>query len=340
MRGPRRPPRGHRLLPHRRGRPRRHRDRSSSSTSTPTTGATGIGADLHAACVEQWRADGERTATLDVHVDNERAQAFYARQGWVRDGEPVGGASHRDVTLRCAVRARGMNQGRLNVHAVSGGRLRTRTTWREPKTCASRSGATSPAPGATWARPASRRRSTPSRTATRSRWCTVPSSSTRAAPRATSSPCSRCSTKKYGMSEAQAQAGEENLGTQAAAEGLEYRTRDRDHGNTFDMHRLLHFAKEQGRQDELIGAPLPGELRRGAVRLRRRRAARGAGRRRRARRGRGPRGARRPGRVRRRRPRRRARGRRAGRERRARSSSSTASTASPAPSPPRSSPRR
>ncbi|MFD8424351.1 DsbA family oxidoreductase [Streptomyces sp. NPDC059466] len=60
-------------------------------------------------------------------------------------------------------------------------------------------------------------------------------------------------TKKYGMSEAQAQAGEENLGTQAAAEGLAYRTRDRDHGNTFDMHRLLHFAKEQGRQDELIG---------------------------------------------------------------------------------------
>jgi predicted DsbA family dithiol-disulfide isomerase len=59
-------------------------------------------------------------------------------------------------------------------------------------------------------------------------------------------------TKKYGMSEAQAQAGEENLGTQAAAEGLEYRTRDRDHGNTFDMHRLLHLAKEQGRQDELI----------------------------------------------------------------------------------------
>ncbi|MGW3665795.1 DsbA family oxidoreductase [Streptomyces sp. NPDC005141] len=60
-------------------------------------------------------------------------------------------------------------------------------------------------------------------------------------------------TKKYGMSEAQAHAGEENLGTQAAAEGLAYRTRDRDHGNTFDMHRLLHLAKERGRQDELIG---------------------------------------------------------------------------------------
>ncbi|MCS0603229.1 DsbA family oxidoreductase [Streptomyces sp. LP11] len=58
-------------------------------------------------------------------------------------------------------------------------------------------------------------------------------------------------TAKYGMSEAQAQAGEDNLGAQAAAEGLDYRTRDRDHGNTFDMHRLLHLAKEHGRQDAL-----------------------------------------------------------------------------------------
>ncbi|MFF9621066.1 DsbA family oxidoreductase [Streptomyces griseosporeus] len=58
--------------------------------------------------------------------------------------------------------------------------------------------------------------------------------------------------KKYGMSEAQAQAAEDNVGAQAAAEGLQYRTRGRDHGNTFDMHRLLHFAKEQGRQDQLV----------------------------------------------------------------------------------------
>ncbi|MFJ9667170.1 DsbA family oxidoreductase [Streptomyces sp. NPDC101219] len=59
-------------------------------------------------------------------------------------------------------------------------------------------------------------------------------------------------TRKYGMSEEQAQAGEENLAAQAAAEGLPYRTRDRDHGNTFDMHRLLHHAREQGRQSELL----------------------------------------------------------------------------------------
>ncbi|MER7488523.1 DsbA family oxidoreductase [Streptomyces sp. NPDC126497] len=59
-------------------------------------------------------------------------------------------------------------------------------------------------------------------------------------------------TGKYGMSEAQAEAGEDNLGTQAAAEGLPYRTRGRDHGSTFDMHRLLHFARERGRQVELL----------------------------------------------------------------------------------------
>ena len=65
-------------------------------------------------------------------------------------------------------------------------------------------------------------------------------------------PVLRMLSKKYGMSEAQAQAGENNLGAQAAAEGLQYRTSGRDHGNTFDMHRLLHFAKEQGRQDQLV----------------------------------------------------------------------------------------
>ncbi|CAM5393558.1 MULTISPECIES: DsbA family oxidoreductase [Streptomyces] len=59
-------------------------------------------------------------------------------------------------------------------------------------------------------------------------------------------------TKKYGMSQAQAEAGEDNLGAQAAAEGLPYRTRGRDHAGTFDMHRLLHFAREHGRQEQLL----------------------------------------------------------------------------------------
>ncbi|MGP4049467.1 GNAT family N-acetyltransferase [Streptomyces sp. 2A115] len=64
---------------------------------------TGLGAALHAACVEQWLADGKRYASLDVHVDNERAQAFYARQGWVPDPEnpPADGDHH--LFLRYAV---------------------------------------------------------------------------------------------------------------------------------------------------------------------------------------------------------------------------------------------
>jgi predicted DsbA family dithiol-disulfide isomerase len=59
-------------------------------------------------------------------------------------------------------------------------------------------------------------------------------------------------TRKYGMSEAQAEAGEDHLGRLAAAEGLPYRTRGRDHGSTFDMHRLLHLAGEQGRREALL----------------------------------------------------------------------------------------
>ncbi|MFD8387834.1 GNAT family N-acetyltransferase [Streptomyces sp. NPDC059680] len=57
---------------------------------------SGIGTALHAACVEEWRADGKRTAVLDVHVDNRRAQAFYDRQGWVPDPEnpPAEGDHH------------------------------------------------------------------------------------------------------------------------------------------------------------------------------------------------------------------------------------------------------
>ncbi|MGW3286631.1 N-acetyltransferase family protein [Streptomyces sp. NPDC001002] len=58
---------------------------------------SGVGTSLHAACVEQWRVDGRRTAVLDVHVDNRRAQAFYARLGWTPDAEnpPVEGDHHR-----------------------------------------------------------------------------------------------------------------------------------------------------------------------------------------------------------------------------------------------------
>ncbi|MFB0618952.1 N-acetyltransferase family protein [Streptomyces sp. AGS-58] len=67
---------------------------------------TGIGTALHAACVEQWRADGRRRAVLDVHVDNHRAQAFYARQGWVPDpaAPPAPGDHHLFLCLSVPAR--------------------------------------------------------------------------------------------------------------------------------------------------------------------------------------------------------------------------------------------
>ncbi|RBO88249.1 putative DsbA family dithiol-disulfide isomerase [Nocardia puris] len=59
---------------------------------------------------------------------------------------------------------------------------------------------------------------------------------------------------KYGISEAQAAANERGIGAQAGELGLTYLTEGRDFGNSFDMHRLLHFAHEQGRQADLLDA--------------------------------------------------------------------------------------
>lgn len=63
----------------------------------------GIGTALHTACVEEWRANGRRTAVLEVHAGNRRAQAFYARRGWVPDpGRPPAEDDHH-LHLRFAV---------------------------------------------------------------------------------------------------------------------------------------------------------------------------------------------------------------------------------------------
>ncbi|MGW1313826.1 DsbA family oxidoreductase [Streptomyces sp. NPDC002426] len=58
--------------------------------------------------------------------------------------------------------------------------------------------------------------------------------------------------QKYGRSPEEARAMEGNVAANAQAEGLGYRTEGRDHGNTFDIHRLLHLAKARGLQDELL----------------------------------------------------------------------------------------
>ncbi|MFE7777539.1 DsbA family oxidoreductase [Streptomyces sp. NPDC057445] len=58
--------------------------------------------------------------------------------------------------------------------------------------------------------------------------------------------------KKYGRTLEEARAMEEHVASNARAEGLGYRTEGRDHGNTFDIHRLLHLARAHGRQEELL----------------------------------------------------------------------------------------
>jgi len=58
--------------------------------------------------------------------------------------------------------------------------------------------------------------------------------------------------RKYGRTPDEVRAMEANVADNARAEGLGYLTEGRDHGNTFDIHRLLHLAKARGRQEELL----------------------------------------------------------------------------------------
>ena len=57
---------------------------------------------------------------------------------------------------------------------------------------------------------------------------------------------------KYGLSEGQAAAMQQQMERTAAAEGLEFHLVGGVTGNTFDAHRLVHFGREQGAQDAVI----------------------------------------------------------------------------------------
>ncbi|MGY5034200.1 DsbA family oxidoreductase [Streptomyces sp. 900116325] len=57
---------------------------------------------------------------------------------------------------------------------------------------------------------------------------------------------------QYGRTRGQQVAREEYAASEAHAEGLGFKVGARVHGNTFDVHRLLHFAKARGRQVELM----------------------------------------------------------------------------------------
>jgi predicted DsbA family dithiol-disulfide isomerase len=56
---------------------------------------------------------------------------------------------------------------------------------------------------------------------------------------------------KYGMTNEQAVASQDRLAAMASEEGLEFNFGQARRANTFDAHRLLHLAREVGRQDEL-----------------------------------------------------------------------------------------
>jgi len=57
--------------------------------------------------------------------------------------------------------------------------------------------------------------------------------------------------RKYGLSPDQARASQEHVTRVASEEGLDYRLADLRRGNSFDAHRLLHLAREHGKQDAL-----------------------------------------------------------------------------------------
>ena len=58
--------------------------------------------------------------------------------------------------------------------------------------------------------------------------------------------------RKYGMTESEARARQQQLESVAAAEGLELRLVGGLVGNTLDAHRLVHLARERGLQDPMM----------------------------------------------------------------------------------------
>ncbi|MFW0794419.1 DsbA family oxidoreductase [Gordonia sp. CPCC 205515] len=65
---------------------------------------------------------------------------------------------------------------------------------------------------------------------------------------------------KYGISAEQVLANERGIAAQAGELGLPYKVGGRDYGSSFDMHRLLHFALSQGKQETLLDALYAGNF--------------------------------------------------------------------------------
>ncbi|GAA1509760.1 DsbA family oxidoreductase [Streptomyces albidochromogenes] len=73
-----------------------------------------------------------------------------------------------------------------------------------------------------------------------------------ASPKGVIEPVTGMLARKYGRTHDEALAMERQVASHAHAEGLAYEAEGRDHGNTFDIHRLLHLARARGRHDELL----------------------------------------------------------------------------------------
>lgn len=58
--------------------------------------------------------------------------------------------------------------------------------------------------------------------------------------------------EKYGYTHEQASQGELQIAEMAQGFDLPYVTSNRDFGDSFDMHRLVHFAAESGRAEDLL----------------------------------------------------------------------------------------
>ena len=71
--------------------------------------------------------------------------------------------------------------------------------------------------------------------------------------------------KKYGMTTEQARRNSERLCETARGEGLAFDFEHIRSGNTFDAHRLVHFARERGLQDQVKERLLRAYLEQGAL---------------------------------------------------------------------------
>jgi predicted DsbA family dithiol-disulfide isomerase len=72
------------------------------------------------------------------------------------------------------------------------------------------------------------------------------------APRDSTTPTAEVLASKYGMTPAQVEQAQQQMEQRAAADGLTFRMAGQRTGNTRDAHRLLHLAKDKGRQAELL----------------------------------------------------------------------------------------